>query len=206
MNLVKPKAKVGKTAVMHAKHGRGLLEKARVYESIGSATRDCDFVVGTTGITKRGNQTLRSPINLEKFAKKAEGIDGRVAILFGREGTGLTAEEILECDFLVSIPTSNSYPILNLSHALAIVLYRISKTKNYGFSKGAKNREKNELVKTFGEITDAFSEQLRNPKKIKLSFRRMIGRSLITDFEASALLCVFKKANEKIRGRRKTEK
>ncbi len=204
MNLAKPKAKIGKTAIMHAKHGRELLERARVYGGIEEATRDCDFLVGTTGITKRGNQTLRSPINLEKFAKKAEKTNARFAILFGREGTGLTAEEIRKCDFLVSIPASKDYPILNLSHALAIVLYRVSKTKNYGFSKGAKTRERKELAKTFGEITDAFSKELRNSEKIKLSFRRMIGRSMITELEASALLCVFKKAKGRVRDRRKT--
>ncbi|MFH0818219.1 MAG: RNA methyltransferase, partial [Candidatus Micrarchaeota archaeon] len=118
MNLVKPKVKIGKTALMHSKHGRELLEKAKVYESLKAATLDCDFVVGTSGITKRGNKTLRSPINLEKFCAMAEKSGKKFAILFGREGTGLSAEEIRECDFLVSIPASTSYPILNLSHAL----------------------------------------------------------------------------------------
>jgi len=199
MNLVFPKAKIGKTAIMHAKHAKRLLEKAKIYQNIEDATRDCDFVVGTTGITSRGNETLRSPINLEKFAKKTEETNGRIAILFGREGTGLSAEEIKRCDFLVSIPTSKNYPVLNLSHALAIVLYRISRTKHYGFGKEARKSEKDELAKTFSEITDLYGSQLRNGGKIKLAFRRMIGRSMVSDLEAAALLCVFKKAKEEIK-------
>ncbi len=206
MHLVKPKAKIGKTAIMHAKHGRGVLEKAKVYGTLEAATRDCDFIVGTTGITKKGKETLRNPINLEKFAGKAEKESAKFAILFGREGTGLSAEEIKKCDFLVSVPTSKSYPVLNLSHALAIVLYRVSRTKNCGFAKGAKEREKNELIKTFSELTDFYKPHLRNGDKIKLAFRRMIGRSMVTELEASALLCVFKKAKEEIRGKRRKEK
>ena len=48
-------------------------------------------------------------------------------MVFGRESTGLTREEILKCDVLVSIPASKAYPVLNLSHAVAIILYELFK-------------------------------------------------------------------------------
>ncbi len=104
MHLVKPKARIDKTAVMHAKHASDLLKSAKVYASLEEATRDCDFVVGTSGIIKRGKKTFRNPLNIEQFVKRAKRTKKRFGILFGREGTGLSIEEIDKCDLLVSIP------------------------------------------------------------------------------------------------------
>jgi tRNA/rRNA methyltransferase len=198
MHLVKPKAKIGKIAIMHSKHGRHLLESAVIYRNLEEATIDCDFLVGTSGIVK-GRKTLRNPLNLEQFVKRTKKMKKRIAILFGREGTGLSAEEIAKCDLMVSIPANRGYPIFNISHALAIVLYALSQTKGHHLIKNAKRAEKDELVKTFGEITDFYGPQLRNPEKIKAAFKRVVGRSLVSDLEASALLCVMKKAKEGIK-------
>lgn len=204
MHIVKPKAKVGKTAIMYAKHGRALLENARTYANLEEAVKDCKFVVGTTGVLKRGKKTLRNPLNLEQFIERTRKREGRFAVLFGREGIGLTSDEISRCDLLVSIPADRRYPVLNLSHALAIVLYGVSRTREYGLIKHAKSREKEELIKTFSEITDFFRPQLRNPEKIKVAFRRVVGRALVSEVEAAGLLCVMKKAREASRDRMKS--
>ncbi|MFH1447605.1 MAG: RNA methyltransferase [Candidatus Micrarchaeota archaeon] len=203
MNIINPKIKLGNTAVMYSKHGKELLKKARIYKSIKTATRDCDFVVGTSGVLKRGRRVIRNPLNLEQFLEKVCGSNRRFAVLFGREGTGLVSEEIEQCDLLLSIPASRRYPTLNLSHALAIVLYGLSTTKNYRLIKNSKRDEKEKLMETFGEITDYFGPHLRNPDKIKMAFRRVLGRSLVSDLEASALLCVMKKTSEGLKRKKK---
>jgi tRNA/rRNA methyltransferase len=203
MNLVNPKVRGGRTAVMYAKGGRELLSKAKVYGSIREAASGCDFIVGTSGIVKRGRGTVRNPLTLEQFVRRAERTGKRFAILFGREGTGLSAKEIASCDLLVSIPADKGYPVLNLSHALAIVLYCLSKSRGHKLIKNAERGEKEELVETFSGITDFYGPRLRNPEKIKMAFRRIVGRSLVSDLEAKALLCVMKKAKEEI-GRKRT--
>jgi TrmH family RNA methyltransferase len=205
MHLVKPKARIDKTAVMHAKHAGDLLKNAKVYASLEEATRDCDFVVGTSGIIKRGKKTFRNPLNIEQFVKRVKRTKKRFGILFGREGTGLSIEEIGKCDLLVSIPADKRYPVLNISHALAIVLYSVSGTSGHHLIKNAKRAEKEELVKTFAEITDFYKPQLRNSEKIKSAFKRVVGRSLVSDIEAAALLCVVKKAKEEIKRARARE-
>ncbi len=203
MNLVKPKVKLGKTAVMYSKHGVDLLKRAKKYKSIKTATRDCDFVVGTTGVLKRGRRTVRNPLNLEQFVQRAKKSNKKFAILFGREGTGLVTSEIEQCDFLLSIPTSRSYPILNLSHALVIFLYALSEAREHKLIKNAKRNEKDQLVDTFEELTEYFKPHLRNPYKIKAAFKRVLGRSFVSDLEASAILCVMKKTSEELKRRKR---
>ena len=48
-------------------------------------------------------------------------------MLIGREGDGLNNHEINLCDFMVTIPTFPEYPVLNASHAAAIIFYELFK-------------------------------------------------------------------------------
>ena len=62
----------GFDAIKYSKHARDVLESARICKSVKEAARGCKFIVGTTGVIYRHwHQTIRSPISLELFAKKA---------------------------------------------------------------------------------------------------------------------------------------
>lgn len=197
--MVNPKVEIGFNAKMFAKHASHLLQKAKIVPNLEDALQGCNFVVGTTGIVGRGRNIIRNPITPAKFAKDMKKLTGRFALLFGREGTGLNQEEIRRCDFLVTIPASERYPVLNLSHALAIVLYELSSEKEKDMIIQASGEEKEMLIRCFNSLVDHFSPQLRSPEKIKLSFRRVIGRSLISDVEAAALLCVLQRIRKKLK-------
>jgi len=189
----------GFDAIMHSKHARGLLESARICKTLAQATRGCKLVVGTTGIIFRHwHTTIRSPISLETFAKKASAAkEGKIALIFGSEGVGLSEQDISDCDFLVTIPTADSYPVLNLSHAVAIVLYELSTFAPRAYVPAGEN-EKEALIRAFGMITDQFSSELRNPRKVKVAFRRIIGKSMATDKECAAVLGVLRRAEREI--------
>jgi len=128
MHLVNPDCHLGFTATMHAKHAKNLLKKAKIYKNIKSAIKGCSLIVGTTGVKVRNKTTVRHPLSIKKFSQylQEQRIKGEVAILFGREGIGLNEDEIAMCDLLVTIPTDKKYPILNLTHAIAIVLYELT--------------------------------------------------------------------------------
>ncbi|MCX6777697.1 MAG: RNA methyltransferase [Candidatus Micrarchaeota archaeon] len=194
--IVNPKADhLGRDAMMYSKHAREVLTGAKVAGTLSAATADCDFVIGTTGIA-RGVDTLKEPITPRQLSARLRKRRAKCAVVFGREGTGLSGDEIKECDFVVSIPTSKKYPVMNLSHALAVILYELR--AEGGFPRQpAGAREKEELMRTFSEITDRVAGSMRNPEKSKLAFRRVIGRSLASEIEVSALLCVMKKIMKK---------
>jgi len=107
-----------------AKHAQWVLEGANTFDSIGDAASDCSLVVGTSGMRESGAKTVfRHFLHPEDLPSRVRDMDSRVALVFGPEGNGLLNEELNMCDLLVSVPTWEGYPILNLSHAVAIILY-----------------------------------------------------------------------------------
>ena len=203
MVLVNPKAKAGSEAVKYSKHGRELLLSAKRFASIEEAAEGCDFIVGTSGVLVRGRSTLRAPISIRSFARRAMGVKGRFAVLVGREGTGLSAEELKKCDFVVTIPASGEYPILNITHALAILLYELALAEpgQSGEALSGRVASKGELgllLWLFSEIVDGLGAEMRDKGKAKLAFKRLLGRALVTDMEARAVIGVLAKAGKKL--------
>jgi TrmH family RNA methyltransferase len=86
-----------------------------------------DLVIGTTSKGKHFRNIKRLSIFPEDLTIPPSQTPINVAIMFGKESTGLTNEEISFADILIRIPTSNNYPTLNLSHACGIVLYEMFK-------------------------------------------------------------------------------
>ncbi|VVC72178.1 23S rRNA (guanosine-2'-O-)-methyltransferase RlmB [uncultured archaeon] len=201
MVLVNPKAKTSFEAQKFAKHGLNLLLSAKRFSSIGEAAKDCDFIVGTSGILIRSRSTLRAPVPLRNFAESAKKKRGKFAVLVGREGTGLTAEELKICDFLVTIPVGGGYPILNITHALAIILYELAQAGQEGEALSgsvATKKELEQLKWLYGEIVDGLGKEMRDKGKAKLAFKRLVGRAIITDMEARTVIGVLAKAGKKL--------
>jgi len=123
--LVQPKADlVSHEARQRAANAEGMLEKARIVDSIDEALSDCLASAATSarreGIIRGSDvgppeQILRHMLPLTS--------QGPIALVFGPEPSGLTSLEVSRCDHLISIPTSAEYPVLNLSHAVAICVY-----------------------------------------------------------------------------------
>ncbi|MCX8197758.1 MAG: RNA methyltransferase [Candidatus Micrarchaeota archaeon] len=194
--LVKPKCDhLGFDAVKFSKHARDVLEGAKVVQTLEDAFAGCKFRVGTTGVLFRHwDKTIRSPIPIKSLASKLKAEkEGRVAILFGNEGTGLSEQDISACDFLATIPTSSQYPVLNLSHAAAIVLYELSGLESQAFVP-AGEKEKEKLIETFFLYVERYAHAMRNPRKAKIAFRRMVGKSMLTDKECASILGVLRRA------------
>ncbi|MDP2908500.1 MAG: TrmH family RNA methyltransferase, partial [Nanoarchaeota archaeon] len=123
--------------------------------------------------------------------------DENTVILFGREDSGLTNEEIMKCDFIVSIPASKEYPVLNISHAAAIILYEISK-QNKGTShehiRMATSQDKKILLKIINQTINRLKFSTEDKKETQRRlWRRIIGKSYLTKREFQAACGFFKK-------------
>lgn len=116
-----------------------LVLKARAVKTLEEAVEDRHLVLGATAVRER---RLEKPIvrlpDLAAFLGKQKSKDPlRVALLFGQEKTGLTREHLESCNAYVTIPASSSAPSMNLSHAVAVCCYELSR-KARGFpAKGA---------------------------------------------------------------------
>jgi tRNA/rRNA methyltransferase len=79
------------------------------------------------GTTRRVGKYRRPAMTPEEFAREAAPLtaENRVAVVFGREDSGLTAAELSLCQWLVTIPADESFPSLNLAQAVLLMAYTI---------------------------------------------------------------------------------
>ena len=113
-----------------AKHAARLLDELNVYDTIQDATADCSAVVGTSGKREVGEKTLfRHFLYPWDMVDRLAQAGGRVAVVFGEEGKGLSTSDLEQCDFFVTLPTWEGYPIANLSHAVNAVLYEVHRSR-----------------------------------------------------------------------------
>ncbi|MDE1857232.1 MAG: RNA methyltransferase [Candidatus Micrarchaeota archaeon] len=128
MELVNPRCRWdGKEAIKYSKHARELLERARIWKSLKSAVGD-SFVVGTTGIWAKSFSSfynVYTPEQLVRLVKRNRIRD--VSLVIGRDDIGMKTDEIAECDALLFVDADKGYPILNISHALTVALYFLTK-------------------------------------------------------------------------------
>lgn len=102
-----------------------LLDNVSSYATVADAVADCDLIIGTTA-RRRGMRTeYRTPRELVDLL--AGGTRGeRIAILFGREESGLTNEELDLCQVASSIPMRSAYPSLNLGQSVMVYCYELA--------------------------------------------------------------------------------
>lgn len=200
LHIVKPRAKLsGKNTIMYSKHARNLIEEAKIYPDFKSAVKDCDVVVGTTGVVLKGRSDFRKlylPDQMLTRLKKIAGEKTKVALAIGRDDTGLSKEEMELCDLMVFIATDPSYPVLNVSHALGIMLFVLTQKnldKNYQFDESKAKPTKSEietLYKLFDKLIE--NKRIRNRQTVKTTFRRLIALAQPTKREVHALLTALK--------------
>lgn len=103
-----------------------ILESARVYNTLGEALTETDLVIGTTARYRLVKQDYLDIADLNSVLQGKAGTTSRVAIVFGREESGLTNDELLLCDITTTIPLHNQFPSLNLSQAVMLYAYQLS--------------------------------------------------------------------------------
>ncbi|KAF5083945.1 putative tRNA/rRNA methyltransferase [anaerobic digester metagenome] len=185
-----------------AMHAREVVRNARVYDSLPQflESEGIDFTVGTTGEAGGSYNIQRIAVTPDKFAENLN-VTGKMALLFGREGNGLSNDEIELCDVVVTIPTHENYPIMNITHAAAIVFYEIfKKKKSYPVEEleEASKDEKEGLIQSMDEIVKKLGYPEHKCKNASLVFRRIIGRAFISGREAHTLKGTLRRINGRL--------
>ncbi|WP_254274929.1 RNA methyltransferase [Halomonas sp. 3H] len=125
--LVNPRRFPDPEATRLAAGAEDLVERARVVGSLAEAVADCVQVVGASARLR----SLPLPHFDEPDAMARELVEHAatdpVALVFGRERSGLTNDEIRLCSHQVSIPANPEYGILNLSQAVQVLAYETFK-------------------------------------------------------------------------------
>ena len=131
LRLVRPVCDpLDREACRMAVHGLELLRTARRCTSLLEAVADCRRVVASCGRLDHGSIPLHSPEDALRWLLSSgtdPSDDQPVAVVFGREDRGLTNDELRLCQRVLTLHSAGSYPSLNLSHAVAVVLHDLAR-------------------------------------------------------------------------------
>jgi TrmH family RNA methyltransferase len=111
-------------AVSRASGAADILHYARIVDTLDDAIADCQLVVGASARMRTIPWPLLTPASLGQIVEEAPA-GTRVAILFGREDSGLTNEELQRCHYHVTIPGNPDYCVLNVSQAIQVICYQL---------------------------------------------------------------------------------
>ena len=126
LRLVNPCDHLSEEARMLAHGSHDILGKANIFASLEEALQDLDLAVATTA-KKRHARVEYSPVARLPELLRIKGSTVRcTGIVFGREESGLTNNEILLCDMVSTVPIVQAYPSLNLAQAVMIYAYILS--------------------------------------------------------------------------------
>ncbi|MFB6088323.1 MAG: RNA methyltransferase [Candidatus Aenigmatarchaeota archaeon] len=185
--LVNP-CEINQEAKNRAKHAQNVLKNAEILERDEFEWDDYNLLVGTTGIMSNEYKVLRNSITPKKLREKLSRVEGDIGIVFGREGIGLRNEELKKCDLVTHIPTSEEYPIMNLSHSVTIFLYELSQEKDGELYQLMGKNEKKTMLKVFKYLVEKVNYKDYRKDKTYQIFRNIIGRGMISKRESHTLI------------------
>lgn len=175
-----------------------VLEQATVVDCLQEAIADCHLVVGTSSRSRTIPWPQLTPRELGEQAFQ-ESRHTQVAIVFGREQTGLTNEELHLCHFHVHIPSNPDYSSLNLAAAVQVLAYEVrvaSESKN-------RTEEKRDFEFATAEDMEGFYQHLEEamleirflnpkaPRQLMPRLRRLFHRARLDVMEMNILRGIF---------------
>ena len=177
-----------------------LLERVRFAPSLAEALEGAHVTVATTSMRGRTTPVTFTPPTLaEKFASL--GDDQTLALVFGREDSGLTREELVLCQHTVSIPTNEAFPTMNLAQSICVFCYELS-----SLVAAPKARELPDAA-TIERIHQRARDLLlevgflheNNPDRIYDDLRAIAARAELDAREATIVLGIIRQIEWKIR-------
>ena len=106
---------------------------------------------------------------------------------------------------MVRIPTSSTYPSMNLSHAVAVVLFSlfVNKDKKYIKKRTLDRIEKEKLFSFFSELLDDIDYPEHKKENTKIMFKRLMGRAMPSKWEYHTFMGVLSGSTKKIKKNKK---
>lgn len=189
--LVNPKADISVAAV-YASHASHILDRA-VVTTFREVRRQNELLVATTAVKarKRSNVIRRavSPDALHDLLSASR----TSSLVFGRDTTGLTNEEIKMCDVTTTVDTAPGHRALNIGHAAAIILYLASHGRS-SRPRTQSRRAREVFARTLSELGGASREPPQRTRTLFEVGKRIAAASKLNDVQLHTLSGVLRKA------------
>ena len=194
--IVGGKLRVDDVSSWWAVGANDVVDAATRVDRLEDALIDCHLTVATTAIRARQVYDQLTPYEVARLAEEQLTDEHRLAIVFGRERSGLTSAEILLCQRTASIQTWPDFPSMNLAQSVAIFCYELGK----GLRPNPQPRDPaaHQLVQNLVTHTRALLEEIdyfgtKSPDRLCAELQAITGRAGLTTREASLLLSLVRK-------------
>ncbi len=199
--LVAPERALDEDAFRRSAGAEDVLGDAPVHATLAEAVSDCTLVFGCTARARRVQLEELLPADAAGRAVAHAAGPAEVAVVFGRERTGLTNEELQLCHLAVHIPSDPAFSSLNLAAAVQVLAYETrlallrasqasaAPTAEQGLREGpASHAQMEGLFGQFGEaLEDIDFHKGRSPDSAMRKLRRLFLRASLTEQEVRLL-------------------
>ena len=124
LRLVKPCRYKTAEAYARASGADNLIDDAGVFDSLSEAVSDCHMIFGTSARSRTLEWSTKTARETADTVCAGSSI-GKAAIVFGRERSGLTNDELALCHHRLWIPSDDDFSSLNLASAVQVVAYEL---------------------------------------------------------------------------------
>ena len=185
LELVTPRRPPDAEALARAAGADDLLERAPIHASLVGALTGCRLVIGSSARLRSVEWPLLEPPDAARLLLD-EAAHGEVALVLGRERSGLSNEELARCHYLVQIPTSPDFSSLNVAAAAQVFAYEIRRAWREGAGEQLSDPPRDlataealdglheHLARTLVDIGYAHPEQ---STRLLMRLRRLVNRA-----------------------------
>jgi len=192
--LVNPKQFPHADATARASGADDVLARATVCTHLDAALQGCHLVVGASARTRSIPTPVLTPRECAGLVE-AEGDQGRVAVLFGCEQSGLSNAEMDRCHYLVQIPANPAYGSLNLAAAVQIIGYEFYARHAGACAAAARPEHRpvsaDEMERYYAHLEETLVAldflDPGNPRQLMRRLRRLYNRARPDDNEINIL-------------------
>jgi len=203
--LVDPQRYPSAEATARASGADDLLARARCFGVLDEAIADAVLVIGASARSRSLPVPMLDPRACAKLVYEQSDAKA-VAILFGRERTGLSNEELDRCHYLVQIPSNPEYPSLNIAAAVQVIVYELRLLAGYRANTGQTAIDyatARQMEHFYDHLEDTLVEleflDPVNPKQLMRRLRRLFGRTRPDQNEINILRGILTAMNKKYR-------
>ena len=167
-----------------------ILERAEEFPTLREAVSEMGCIIG---MTSRGGKERSPLLPPEDLMKQLIPISNKnlIGLVFGSEKEGLTNEELSLCHLYVRIPSSESFPSLNLAQAVMVFCYELFKSSVPTIKPSIQLASSEQLEKMFEHMEKTLLAigflGPGNPKRIMRILRRLFGKSRLDEKEVRIL-------------------
>ena len=195
LSLVDPQCPIGDVAYGRASGANVILDNRETHADLRSAIADCSVVIATTARRRSLPWPELEPQEMAEMLFTLDD-DRQVALVFGREHSGLSNEELQMCNQMVCIPTNPDFSSLNVASAIQVLCYEIYRQQSSFPEAPAWSGQ--DLPASSGEV-EGYIDHLRQtldacgflnpqqPEMIMRRLRRLYLRSELTRNEVDIL-------------------